>query len=68
MTHLELQAWRERMGLSHKQGAHALLMSLQGFRDALYGCQPISKRTAFIAEAVERQHQQEHQPEEETTE
>ncbi len=60
MTHQELQAWSKRLGLSHPEAANALGLTVGTYRNLLYGTQPISQRTAYIADLIEeRQHPQE---------
>ncbi len=54
MTPAELKAWRDRCNLSDKEAAAALALSLQGFRNQMYGCVRVSKRTERMTELVER--------------
>jgi hypothetical protein len=57
MTPAELKAWRDRLGLTNREAADKLALSLQGFLDQMYGHRQPSRRTAAMAELVEKQEQ-----------
>jgi hypothetical protein len=57
MTAADLRAWRDRLGMTDREAAAALVLSLSAFRNLIYsvkGCR-ITARTERMTELVEQQ-------------
>ena len=53
MTRQELSAWIKEHGLSHKEAASLLGLTLRGLRGNLYGEHPVGPQTAIIVELLD---------------